>query len=365
MGVVLRQRERPLKKARKSEFILPLRQPGVLLEKMPRLSNFFHPRDPELGSEAYCRQAQRAEIESALRLILATEDGLAGDEAVLDFLAFALQRKIDVNQIWIAETGSRIVWALLPIASPGRTMLLFTPSRIPNATPIQSARQLTERVCSHWSDQGMHMAQFLLDPKERSVQELYVSCGFEVLAELIYLQRAVREAPAAAFPAEFELTTYSPQTHAAFAQAILKSYQGSLDCPLLNGRRNIEDVIGGHKAVGGFDPSQWYLAGERGQPLAVLILSPAQHSDSVELVYLGVAPEARKRGLGDAMMRLALSSVLRLERSELSLAVDSKNTPALRLYYRHGMKRVSSRIAMVRDIREAANTVAGVPGSTV
>jgi ribosomal protein S18 acetylase RimI-like enzyme len=59
------------------------------------------------------------------------------------------------------------------------------------------------------------------------------------------------------------------------------------------------------------------------------------------------------------MIHLATQDVARRQRSELSLAVDSRNTPALRLYYRHGFRRVGSRVAMVRDLRAAA---AALPG---
>jgi ribosomal protein S18 acetylase RimI-like enzyme len=295
---------------------------------------------------------QRPQIESALRLILANDHGLASDEAVLDFLAFALERKIDVNQIWIAEERGRILWALLPITSPGRTMLMFTPGRIPSYTQSEIACALVDHVCAHWRDQGMHLAQFLLDPADHAVRQLYVDCGFEVLAELIYLHRPLNGSAAAALPPGFEISTYSTLTHPQFAAAIQRSYEGSLDCPNLNGRRHIEDVIEGHKATGTFDPTLWHLLTENNEPRGVLILSPAAHTESLELVYLGLTPEARHRGLGDALMRVALSSGERAQKSELSLAVDSHNTPALRLYYRHGMKKIGSRIAMVKDLRE-------------
>src|SRR6185369_11999011 len=121
--------------------------------------------------------------------------------------------------------------------------------------------------------------------------------------------------------------SYSPQNHAAFAAAILRSYEGSLDCPALNGKRSIEDVIEGHKSTGIFDPALWHLATEHGEPRGVLILSPALHTESMELVYLGLSPEARHRGLADAFMRLAVKSTAQNQRKELSLAVDSRNAP--------------------------------------
>jgi ribosomal protein S18 acetylase RimI-like enzyme len=43
--------------------------------------------------------------------------------------------------------------------------------------------------------------------------------------------------------------------------------------------------------------------------------------------------------------------VVAQRRSDLSLAVDSRNVPALRLYYRHGLRRIGSRTAMVKDLR--------------
>jgi len=36
----------------------------------------------------------------------------------------------------------------------------------------------------------------------------------------------------------------------------------------------------------------------------------------------------------------------------LSLAVDARNVPALKLYYRQGMTRVTSKLAFMRDLRK-------------
>jgi mycothiol synthase len=281
---------------------------------MQRLSNFFRPRDQgetKLGQavNTTCRPIVRQELESALRLILVNDNGLAGDEAVLEFLGFAAQRKIELGLTWVALLGDKIAWSLLPITSPGRTMLLFTPNRIPRATPIELARELTQAVCAYWRDRGMHLAQFLLDPADRSIIDLYASAGFDLLAELIYLQRTVNQTAGVEVPAGVEILHYSAATHGAFAETILRSYEGSLDCPALNGRRDIEDVMTGHKSTGEFDPKLWFLLRQGSDEQGVLILSPVHHSNSLELVYLGLTPEARGKGLANLLMRLALASV--------------------------------------------------------
>jgi len=90
---------------------------------------------------------------------------------------------------------------------------------------------------------------------------------------------------------------------------------------------------------------------ERSEPRGVLILSPTPYSDSLELVYLGLTPEARGRGLGAMLLELALWQVRRAGKRQISLAVDSRNVPALKLYYRHGLKRIASRTALIRDLR--------------
>lgn len=288
----------------------------------------------------------------AVRLILSTDAAGADPVAVRDFLDFAAQRGIDLSQTHVAQQGAELLWAALPMASPGRTMLLFSAPCGSEEPQRQAARQLVEALMQQFQDRGTHLAQVLLDPPQRSTQAFYESCGFRRMAELIYLQTLLRRvAPLPAMHESFQWQTYSPASHAQFAAAISDSYQDSLDCPGLNGLREIEDIIIGHKATGQFDPALWFLLREHEAARGVLLLSPMPASDALELVYLGLTPGARGRGLGNAMMRQALTTAHTRGFSRLSLAVDSQNAPALRLYYRHGLQRVCSKLALMRDLR--------------
>ena len=82
-----------------------------------------------------------------------------------------------------------------------------------------------------------------------------------------------------------------------------------------------------------------------------MLLSGSGHGDALELVYLGLVPEARGRGWGDRLIQLAMVTVARQNKSTLTLAVDSRNIPALKLYQRHGLSRIGSRRALIRDLR--------------
>ena len=169
-------------------------------------------------------------------------------------------------------------------------------------------------------------------------------------------------------------STYSPATHGLFATTIMETYRDSLDCPGLNGLRDIEDVITGHKSSGEFDPNLWFLLCEHGHngnadggdpgptPVGVLLLSRVSRMETVELVYLGLVPAARGRGLGELLLKHALALVPAAGRSRLTLAVDAINAPAMRLYYRHGLQRVGARTAMMRELRPRGQ--AGVATAT-
>jgi len=292
-----------------------------------------------------------------LRLLLAVQRQWAGNQQVLDFLTFAQQRNIDPGRLWLAEQNGKLLWAVLPIPGAGRTMLLFPPNDPPRPGVItQAAGMLIDAVCDSYAAPNIQLAQVLLDPGDGASRRLFDSHGFARMAELIYLQAAARRSAAApAPPPGFALSTYSVRTHALFAGVIVASYRDSLDCPGLNGVRDIEDVIAGHKASGEFDPNYWFVLCERDaagdeQPRGVLLLSRMQHTDAAELVYLGVAADSRGKKLGEWLMRQAFAAVASMGVSRISLAVDSANAPALQLYYRFGLARIGSKIALMRRL---------------
>ncbi len=320
---------------------------------MPGLSNSGHRHDAD---DVECRPVRHGEIESALRLILATETGLASDSQVLDFLSFCLERKIDTSAAWVAVSGDAIVWAMLPVVSPGRTMLLFTPPVRFVQAPVEAITKLVDAVGLHYAQRGVQLAQMLIDPVHRPIIDLYRGAGFDELAELVYLQKpAKKNTDLPRFPADLTLKIYSEQTHAAFVQAIRDSYAQSRDCPALNGIRDMNDVIAGHRATGEFDPRLWWILCRGEKPVAVLLLTRLPQGTGMELVYLGLAAEARGKGIGDLLMKQALAATRAEGRENLSLAVDAGNGPALALYYRHGMQRIGSRVALLRNLHASSS----------
>ena len=315
---------------------------------MSALSNFLGPTDVPGSVVPEYRIARADEIHDALALILGSDGSPAPAEQVLEFLQFAEHRGIAVRDTWVAGVGGRMGWAILPIVSPGRTILLFTPGARPRGW---SLGPVIDTVCNHFAGRGVHLAQALVDPPDTDGRALYASQRFAEMAELLYLQAAIRRTAPPQLSQGLVWQTYTNETHERFARAIVESYQQSLDCPALNGLRTVEDIIAGHRASGEFDPRFWFVLTDGSAPLGVLLLNRVPRTDAAELVYFGLAPQARGRGLGDMMLRQGMWAVRQMNLARLTLAVDARNTPALKLYYRHGLQRVGSKIALMRDLR--------------
>ena len=335
-----------------------LRLPGgrltLFLRPVNALSNLLGRRNDEdcdAPGDVISRAATGADVVPALRLILGANGRAADESQAMDFIRFTTRRGVNLSDLWVLLARDHLVWATLPMISPGRTMLLFTAPVEFAGKHISAVESAIGEVCGHFALRDVQLAQILLDPGETPTISTYERCGFKRMAELVYLQRTIKRAAVPTpLPAGFVMQSYSPGTHALFAKAILAGYENSLDCPPLNGLRSVEDIIAGHKSAGEFDAQDWQVLTYQGEPSAVLMLSRTLMGDGMELVYLGVSPRIRGHGVGSYLMRLAEARVNQRKLSRLTLAVDSLNEPALRLYYRHGMQRLTSKVAMMRVI---------------
>ena len=328
------------------------------------LSNFPWLRGPR-GLEI--DQAVPLEVRPALpgeRLgaiqLIATDSAGRTDQAQLSMLTqIAEAHPDDLGGPWVALQGTHLVSAVLPLLSPGKTALMFAPMADPSPFFERATKRLTDALCDRAADEGVCLAQSLVDSIQLEAQRLLEACGFTRLAELIYLQgSASRGLKEGIIPPHLEWRTYSPQNHDLFARAILESYQESMDCPGLNGMRDIEDILAGHRATGEFDPATWLVLVERSEvsalgpePAGVLLLNRVPRAGVTELVYIGLSPPCRGNGLGDLLLRKALLVAAHQEDCPiLSLAVDAANAPALKLYWRHGLRTITRRTAFFRNV---------------
>jgi ribosomal protein S18 acetylase RimI-like enzyme len=163
------------------------------------------------------------------------------------------------------------------------------------------------------------------------VQRL-LAAGFEHVADLLYLVSEARAFPSTCPDDPFEFERYSSSAADRFAAIVERTYQGTRDCPRLNGVRPGAEVLEGYRAVGRFDPAIWRLVRHHGNDIGCLLLAHHPPHKLWELVYMGIVPEARGYGFGVALTRHAQWLARRAGIESLALAVDAANEPAIKGY---------------------------------
>lgn len=319
----------------------------VFLGFVRLLSNLFS-KPGESGFPLQLAKAAPEHLTAALECVLSTTGRPADTAQMVLFMQSARARGIDVSQVWVALRQGRVQYAILPMLIPGRTMMLISGNLRKEQVP--AAGELLARVVQEYAKLDLSLMQTLVASGDQALIGVYEAGGFSRLTELIYLEASPRTLAWKLPDSSWDMVPYSEQAHGQFTQAILASYQGTLDCPELEGVRKIEDVIAGHRAAGLFDPRSWFMLRQSQRPAGVLLLAKIPGTDALELVYIGLAPFARGQGIGRELMKLALASAVTAKCGRLTTAVDFRNTPAVQMYYHAGMQRIGSRLALMRVI---------------
>ncbi|MCP4592536.1 MAG: GNAT family N-acetyltransferase [bacterium] len=288
--------------------------------------------------------------DSALRMILAgdprADDSVDRRIRILREVAGAQGMNLDL--LVAAYERELLKGAALAIESPGRSAIVhLSPERRNRSRLDVSVEMLRELQEQAWS-RGIVLLQSMAAPNETALEDTLSRAGFRFLAELVYADRSADAAtPSMPQHHPFTFVSYSPDRHDAFLQALESTYANSQDCPGLAGIRSTEDVLDGHRATGLFDPDLWFLARHDGAPAGVLLLAPLHSRPAVEVAYMGVSAEYRRQGIADALLNHGTRQIDARGFSGLTLAVDSTNDPARRLYRKWGFVETERRRAWI------------------
>ncbi len=146
---------------------------------------------------------------------------------------------------------------------------------------------------------------------------------------LVSLQGAFPTAPPAT-RLSFEQT--STRSDAELARLVEGTYEQTLDCPALNGVQDCADALASYRGASSFDPALWFVVRHDQRDVGCLLLADFADSDQRLLVYMGLLPEARGKGLGIEVVRYSQWLCAQSGRGRLILAVDAANKPAIDIY---------------------------------
>ena len=229
---------------------------------------------------------------------------------------------------------------------------------------LQWATDATEANATHASD----AIDDHRDSAVRSVSRWCEGFGFQMIGTLDYLGGDVPPATAKASTpsdlAPLRITPIAwdqPSEFQRFANLVEETYAETLDCPLLAKFRSAEQTLRGYQTSAAFDPSLWFCASEgSSQSIGCVVLAchrpsttpDAQDTSSViEIVYMGLVPEARGMGRGKGLMERALEAARSAGAARIILAVDQQNAPARAIYDRAGLQPMLSETVWVKSLK--------------
>lgn len=288
--------------------------------------------------------ARAEERGEAFRLIFQHLQRGEQETRVVNAIRLINQGEVDPSGILVIRQGARLLGAMICLPVPGASGLVWPPQVAEGRESQELADRLVQQARAWLRQRGAKLAQSLLAADELHLAASLERNGFQHLGSLWYLRHDLA-LPAHPVPPLPRLT-YEPYTtsdRAAFAQTLLRTYEGTHDCPEVNGVRSLDEILEGHRAQGVHNPELWWLVRDQGQPVGVLLLTAMPEWQGLDVSYLGVVPEARRRGIGRDMTRKALEKARVSGAAQLTLAVDARNLFAWNLYRSMGFEAYGER----------------------
>lgn len=291
-------------------------------------------------SESFTVDAARPEeLAAAFRLIFRHVREQERDSRVQNALELVRFGAVDPAGIKVARTAREIVGAVICAPVPGAGGIVW-PAQAQDAAVEE---RLMREALGWLRSRGAKLAQALLADHERALGAGLIRTGFRHVTDLWYMRHALGSSAALLAHSPLSCQTYTECEPPIFHETLLRTYEDTLDCPEVNGVRDITEIIAGHRNQGLHDPDLWWLAWQNDQPVGVVLLTPMPEWDGWDLIYLGVVKEARGRGIGRDLTARAIAAARAAKTRQMTLSVDVRNQPAWNLYRAAGFEAYDQR----------------------
>lgn len=265
------------------------------------------------------------------------------------------------------------VAAAIAIQQPGSTTIqtgdmativhagFLTDISVDHTISAKQSEQMMRLLASEFDDElasrGVRFLQWATDVSQTLDESVGRSCqsmGFQAIGTLDYLSGVVPNSEpspnenAGLHPLRFQTIDWDDmQGLRRFTDLVQSTYEHTLDCPRIADFRNADQTLSGYRSASAFDGDLWFTAvDDQNVPIGCVILAKhvmgaADDSETppiIEVVYMGLIPQARGRGRGEVLMRQAVRNAVGLGASRIILAVDRMNTPARAIYDSFGLQ---------------------------
>jgi ribosomal protein S18 acetylase RimI-like enzyme len=281
-----------------------------------------------MSAQEFCIECCAAdERADALRLL---HGGLSADQQTALPLALDAvhpQGEEAFAGLLVAKSSRGLVGVVWVQPAAGRTAVVWPP-----AMGGAASADLMRAAAAFLDQRQVALAQILVSADAPQDAETLAAGGFHRLVELAYLTLEREAFPTASPPRELTFVPAAGEHPERLGRLLVETYNGTLDCPQLNGLRDPSDVQAGYREQGEFSAERWFFVQHQDRDVGVLILSTHAAGTTWELVYMGVVPAARGHGFGGQIVHFAIAQAARSAAERIVLAVDEANKPGLDVY---------------------------------
>ncbi|MDF1808207.1 MAG: GNAT family N-acetyltransferase [Phycisphaerales bacterium] len=305
-------------------------------------------------------------------------------EAAKRLVQSASNHGIDLDLIWgvieskqdnsdTAHVVDTVRQAVLAVLGSGRTAMMFLSnpeqskelgSIETQCSEIKASLQCSLDGLRAFYPSRVALAQTLIETDQTWAHNVCLDAGMTSVGQLDYMRKPISRSAmlksniqSVNWPTGIEvrpIRSLDPKSnnsdYSNLVIALEVSYNETLDCPELCGLRSMQDVVESHMATGEFSPTRWHLIFKDSKPAGCCLLSYIPNNNSVELVYLGIAPIARGLGLGRSVLEYTINQLSIKGLTEITCAVDNRNFPAISIYESLGFHKFDARLGFIKGI---------------
>ena len=235
---------------------------------------------------------------------------------------------------------------------------------------VQISRRLGRALDQAICELGASFVQWGTEPEtDAAANALPVTrwcraLGFESIAELEYLSGNTATEPLTRVATTLLLQPLRSdrESNEQFTRLVEQSFVDTRDCPRMAEFRTATQTVAGYRHSRAFEPALWFTAvnpeSESEAAVGCLVMGhhrqPDQSTGVIELVYMGLLPAYRGRGLGRQILQLAINAADQFGGQRMIMAVDRSNEAAKHLYRTSGFAPVIRESVWVKSLAGAA-----------
>ena len=196
------------------------------------------------------------------------------------------------------------------------------------------AGRLLDEYQSRLQAQGVAQIQALVDVSNVATKMAMLHSGFRQVTTVRHLlfDLVTMQPIRGSWDSRFELRAASEFSRGDVDKLVAQTFEGTLDCPHLDGLRSSSEVVAGFLEAKAWDRElPWKVLCEGSKLVGCAFVNP--HPRNIfELAYVGLTPAVRGRGLGRKLVQATIDDCRKRGGHYLATAVDTQNWPACEIY---------------------------------